>query len=71
MAHFEGEIVNHASREMLCLKGYTLDDAKFHCQLLARTMYLSYFLLLKVNFSLENICKYKNGFRYGLWPIHR
>ena len=32
---FDGKIVNHASREMLCLKGYTLDDAKFHCQLAA------------------------------------
>ena len=71
MAHFEGKIVNHASKEMLCLKGCILDDAKFHCQLLARTMHQSCLLMFKENFLLKNICKYENRFCYGLWSIHR
>ena len=50
MAHLEGKIVNHASREMLCLKGYILDDTKFPCQLLARTMHQSYLSIFKGNF---------------------
>ena len=71
MAHFEGKIVNHGSKEVLCLKGCILDDAKFHFQLLARTMHQSCLLIFKENFSLKNIRKYKNRFYYGLWPIHR
>ena len=38
-----------------CLEGYILDDIEFACQLLARTMHLSYFLIYKVSFSLRNI----------------
>ena len=40
MSHFEGKVVNHATRK--CLEGYILDDVKFPCQLIP--MHLAYLL---------------------------
>ena len=48
--------MNYASREILG-RIYILDDGKFPCLLLASQSYL---IVFKVNFSLNNIRKYKN-----------
>ena len=56
MSHFEGKVVNHASREMLGRINF-LDNAKFACQLLASVISLNN---IQSTFSLKNIRKYKN-----------
>ena len=53
MAHFESKIVNHASREILCLKGYILDDVKFHCYLVCKDDASIISLNLKSKFFVE------------------
>ena len=78
MAHFEGKIVNHASREMLCWKeriyfGWRKISLSVAC---TRKISLSvacknYASVFKVNLFLKNIRKHKDWLCYGLWLIHR